>query len=177
MKKTVKVMMAVLAAGATTSALTLAVKKYRSKRKKYSYGDCGKEEFFEDDEEYAFTPEEENGFSGVDEYDTGYSYDGGDCYLLKDKVAFVKYMLDGIKNVGTIMNARVDDIERLARRRNIAAADKVSEIRCLCLQNADNQELMNHCIEDIVSMMDGKTPDDYYEFVLQKEKEEEKNGD
>lgn len=176
MKKAVKVMMAVLAAGATVSALILAVKKYRSKRKKYSYGNCGKEDIFGDDEEYAFTPGEEDELDGMDEYDPSDSHEEGDCYLLKDEVAFVKYMLDGIKNVGTILNARVEDIERLARRRNIAAADKVSEIRCLCLQNEDNRELMNHCIEDIVSLIDGKTPDDYYDFISHHEKEEEKNG-
>ena len=175
MRKAVKVMMAVLAAAATASAFTLQVKEYRSKRKKYSYDDCGEKDIFGDDEEYAFTSEEEDELFGMDEYDSGDSHDEGDCYLLKDEVDFVKYMLDGVKNVGTIMNARVDDIERLSRRRNIAAEDKVSEIRCLCLQNADNQELMNHCIEDIVSMMDGKTPDDYYDFILHKEEEKNEN--
>lgn len=174
MKKNVKVLMAVFATGATACATTAAIKKYMDKRKK-SFCAESEEEDCLGDEDYSFTPEEEAELDGLNDYDSSISEDG-DCCFFQSAVAFIRYMLEGIRNVSTVMKARTEDVERIIRRRNISNAEKVSEIQHLCSQYEDNLDLINRCAEDVDCMFDGKTPDDYFDYIVKHDKEEESDG-
>lgn len=174
MKKNVKVLMAALVAGTMACAVTAAVKKYRDKRKKYLCDESEEEDCF-GNEDYSFTSEEEAELDGLNDYNPSAS-DDGDCYFLKSDVAFIRYMLEGIRNVSTVMKARTEDVERIIRRRNISNAEKVSEIQHLCNQYEDNLDLINRCAEDVDCIFDGKTPDDYFDFIVKHDKEEERDG-
>lgn len=174
MKKNVKVLMAVFAAGAAACATTAAVKKYMDKRKKYCCAESEEEDCL-GDEDYSFTPEEEAEIDGLNDYDSSVSEDG-DCCFFQSDAAFIRYMLEGIRNVSAVMKARTEDVERIIRRRNISNAEKVSEIQHLCSQYEDNLNLINRCAEDVDCMFDGKIPDDYFDYIVKHDKEEKSDG-
>lgn len=191
MKKVAKVLLGIAAAGASVSAAALAIKKYRDSRKKYLCDEY-KDDYFDEahddvcDEEYHLTPEEEEELIGMDDYEFAASDDDyypGKCddisILEKDEVAFIKYILEGIRNVGYLMNAKFEDIERLCRRRNISNAEKLEQIRAICLAAKDNNDLMDSCIEDISGMVSENTPEDFWEFMedYTNKKEDDKDAE
>lgn len=166
MKRAVKVLLGTAAAGALASAAALAAKKYRDSRKKHICTECGDEDFYGNDEdEFSLIPGEENELISAGDYDSGSITDG--CYLTEAEVSFVRYMLDGIKNTGAIMNYTMEDIKKLIRRRNISNADKLSGIRALCSQDADNYGLMKNCIGDISDMLGGCRPEDFWDYYAE----------
>ncbi|MBP3265973.1 MAG: hypothetical protein J6L84_03380 [Clostridiales bacterium] len=194
MKKAVKVLLGIVAAGASASAAAIAVKKYRDSRKKYICDEC-EEDYSDDfDGEYHLTPEEEEELLSTDDYDFGaednsvktdeenipeYKKLGMDyevSILEPVDVAFAKYMLEGIRNIGRIMYGRMEDIERLTRRRNISNSDKLNQIRHLCAQNKENYELLCRCADDVEGTVCEKIPDDFWEFYSDYE-EREGNSD
>ena len=196
MKKAVKVLLGIAAAGASVSASALAVKKYRDSKKKYVCDDDYFDEEPDDfDEEYHLTPEEEEELISTDDHDFGGDYtpdnkDESDIPEYKKlgmdfevsilepvNVAFAKYMLEGVRNIGRIMYGRMEDIERLTRRRNISNADKLNQIRHLCAQNKDNYELLCRCADDVEDTVCEKTPDDFWEFYADYEREGKNDGE
>ena len=199
MKNAVKVLLGIAAAGASVSATALAVKKYRDSKKKYVCDECEDDYFDEDpddfDDEYHLTPEEEEELISTDDYDFGaegnttnteesnipeYEKVGMDyevSILTPVNVAFAKYMLEGVRNIGRIMYGRIDDIERLSRRRNISNADKLNQIRHLCAQNKENYELLCRCADDVEGTVCEKIPDDFWEFYEDYEREGKYDGE
>ncbi len=185
MKKAVKVLLGIAAAGASASAAAFAVKKYRDGHNKYA-GGC--DDFFTDedpdtepdeDDDYDFTPEEEESLIGTDDSVTADSDDTASNLVVLDKdgIAFIKYLVDGIKNVAYLMDARNEDIERLIRRRNISNADKLAQIRALCAAGKDNVDLLNGCAEDISDVVSEKIPEDFWEFIMNDYKEDTEDGE
>ena len=182
MKKAVKVLLGIVTAGASASAAALAVKKYRDSRKKYICDEC-EEDYSDDfDDEYHLSPEEEEELVSTDDHDFGTSDDDyylgmcdGGASLDEEETDFVRYLLDGINNVGYLMNSRYEDIERICRRRNITATEKFEQIRAICQAGKENYELIGGCIEDIKDIIDGKYPDDYWEFHFEQHKEEDED--
>ena len=178
MKKAVKILLGIAAAGASVSAAALAVKKYRDSKKKYVCDD----DYF--DEEYHLTPEEEEELISTDDHDFGASDDDyypgkyADISILeKEEVAFIKYILEGIRNVGYLMNVKFEDIERLCRRRNISNAEKLEQIRAICTAGKDNNDLLNGCVEDISDMVSENTPEDFWDFLEDYTKKKEDEND
>ena len=147
------------------------------------------------DDEYHLTPEEEEELISTDDYDFGaegnptnteesnipeYEKVGMDyevSILTPVNVAFAKYMLEGVRNIGRIMYGRIDDIERLSRRRNISNADKLNQIRHLCAQNKENYELLCRCADDVEGTVCEKIPDDFWEFYEDYEREGKHDGE
>lgn len=163
MKKAVKVLLGIAAAGASVSAAALAVKKYRDSKKKYVCDECD-DDYFDDesddfDEEYHLTPEEEEELISTEE------------------VAFIKYILEGIRNVGYLMNEKFEDIERLCRRRNISNAEKLEQIRAICMAGKDNNDLLDGCVEDISDIVSENTPEDFWDFLEDYTKKKEDEND
>ena len=199
MKKEVKVLLGIAAVGTSVSAVALAVKKYRDSKKKYVCDECEDDYFDEEpddfDDEYHLTPEEEDELISTDDYDFGaegnptnteesnipeYEKVGMDyevSILTPVNVAFAKYMLEGVRNIGRIMYGRIDDIERLSRRRNISNADKLNQIRHLCAQNKENYELLCRCADDVEGTVCEKIPDDFWEFYEDYEREGKYDGE
>ena len=183
MKKAVKVLLGIAAAGASASAAALAIKKYRDGHKKYTDG-C--DDFFTEedpdtdfDDDYDFPPEEEESLIGTDDSDTAEGDDTASNMVVLDKdgVAFIKYLADGIKSVAYLLDARNEDIERLIRRRNISNADKLAQIRALCAAGRDNVDLLNGCAEDISDVVSEKIPEDFWEFIMNDNKEDMEDGE
>ena len=189
MKKAVKVLLGIAAAGATASAAALAVKKYRDSKKKYVCDECEDDYFDEEtddfDDEYHLTPEEEEELISTDDYDFGAdeflsedeALDMDDfmekhtdpvirkgTYLTADQVDFIRFMMRGIANIGTIMNGRISDVERICRR-HITASEKVTDIRNLCFEHDDSKELLDLCISDVREVLSGGYPHDYFDYV------------
>ena len=189
MKKAVKVLLGIAAAGATASAAALAVKKYRDSKKKYVCDECEDDYFDEEpddfDEEYHLTPGEEEELISTDDYDFGAdeflsedeALDMDDfmekhtdpvirkgTYLTADQVDFIRFMMRGIANIGTIMNGRISDVERICRR-HITASEKVTDIRNLCFEHDDSKELLDLCISDVREVLSGGYPHDYFDYV------------
>ena len=185
MKKAVKVLLGIAAVGATA----LAVKKYRDSKKKYVCDECEDDYFDEDpddfDDEYHLTPEEEEELISTDDYDFGTgeflsedeALDMDDfmekhtdpvrrkgTYLTADQVDFIRFMMRGIANIGTIMNGRISDVERICRR-HITASEKVTDIRNLCFEHDDSKELLDLCISDVREVLSGGYPHDYFDYV------------
>ena len=188
MKKAVKVLLGIAAAGASVSAAALAVKKYRDSKKMYVCDECD-DDYFDDEsddfnEEYHLTPEEEEELISTDDHDFGASDDDyypgkyADISILeKDEVAFIKYILEGIRNVGYLMNVKFEDIERLCRRRNISNAEKLEQIRAICMAGKDNNDLLDGCVEDISDMVSENTPEDFWDFLEDYTKKKEDKND
>ena len=189
MKKAVKVLLGIAAVGATASAAALAVKKYRDSKKKYVCDECEDDYFDEEpddfDEEYHLTPEEEEELISTDDYDFGAdeflsedeALDMDDfmekhtdpvirkgTYLTAEQVDFIRFMMRGIANIGTIMNGRISDNERICRR-HITASEKVTDIRNLCFEHDDSKELLDLCISDVREVLSGGYPHDYFDYV------------
>ena len=188
MKKAVKVLLGIVAAGASVSAAALAVKKYRDSKRKYVCDECDDDYFDEEpddfDEEYHLTPEEEEELISTDDHDFGASDDDyypgkyADISILeKEEVAFIKYILEGIRNVGYLMNVKFEDIERLCRRRNISNAEKLEQIRAICMAGKDNNDLLDGCVEDISDMVSENTPEDFWDFLEDYTKKKEDEND
>ena len=97
--------------------------------------------------------------------------------LEKEEVAFIKYILEGIRNVGYLMNVKFEDIERLCRRRNISNAEKLEQIRAICTAGKDNNDLLNGCVEDISDMVSENTPEDFWDFLEDYTKKKEDEND
>lgn len=187
MKKAVKMLMGIVAAGAFVSAVALAVKKHRDSRKKYICDECEDEYFDEgtdDFDEYHLTPEEEEELISADDYDYGTDEllsEGGETdmekfmeehtapvrrgtYLTADQVDFIRFMMKGISNIGTIMDGRISDVERICRR-HITASEKVTDIRNLCFEHDDSKDLLDLCISDIREILSGGFPHDYFDYI------------
>ncbi len=189
MKKAVKVLLGIAAAGASVSAAALAVKKYRDSKKKYVCDECD-DDYFDDesddfDEEYHLTPEEEEELISTDDYEFGAEDFLSDeeepdmekfmeehsasvrrrgTYLTADQVDFIRFMLRGITNIGIIMDGRISDVEKICRR-HITAAEKVTDIRNLCFEHDDSKELLDLCTNDIREILSGGYPHDYFDYV------------
>lgn len=176
MKKTAKVLLAVLAAGASVSAAAVAVKKYGGRKKYICKENLFREdEYYPEDEpmgdEYILTPEEEAELTGIDDRDMGIMKDDEPVpvcrrgkYLTADEADFVRFMLKGIENIGTLMDEKVSDIERICRR-HTTSAEKVTDIRNLCFDRDDSKELLGLCINDIREVLSGGFPADYFEYI------------
>ena len=191
MKKAVKVLLGIATAGAMASAVALAVKKYKDSRKKYvcdEFEECDDDYFDEEsdafDDEYHLTPEEEEELISTDDHDFGTSDDDyypgkyADISILeKEEVAFIKYILEGIRNVGYLMNVKFEDIERLCRRRNISNSEKLEQIRAICVAGKDNNDLFDGCIEDISDMVSENIPEDFWDFLEDYTKKKEDDND
>ena len=189
MKKAVKVLLSIAAAGTTASAAALAVKKFRESRKKYVCDEC-EDDYFDEEpddfaEEYRLTPEEEEELISTDDYDFGAEelFSGDEkpdmdefmekytspvrrrgTYLTADQLDFIRFMMRGLANIGTIMDGRISDVERICRR-HITASEKVTDIRNLCLEHDDSKELLELCINDIREVLSGGYPHDYFDYV------------
>ena len=192
MKKAVKVLLGIVAAGAAASAAAIAVKKHRNRHESFAFEE---DDPFEEDEEcseddlgdyeYTLTPEEEEELISIDDYDFGgegfpFEDEGSDMdrfmekhtapvvkrgtYLTADQVDFISFMMKGISNIGTIMDGRISDVERICRR-HITAAEKVNDIRNLCLEHDDSKDLLDLCISDIREVLSGGYPHDYFDYV------------
>lgn len=192
MKKAVKVLLGIVAAGAAASAAVVAVKKHRNRHEDFVFEKDDPfeedEEYSEDDlgdDEYSLTPEEEEELIVTDDYDFGTDAplaedDDSDMdrfieehtapvrrrgtYLTADQVDFIRFMMKGISNIGTIMDGRISDVERICRR-HITAAEKVNDIRNLCLEHDDSKDLLDLCISDIREVLSGGYPHDYFDYV------------
>ena len=185
MKKAVKVLLGIAAAGAVASATVAAVtKKRRTRSEDFVFEE---DDPFDDDsdDEYTLTPEEEEELISTDDYDFGaeeFSSDDDEpdmdefmekhtdsvrrkgTYLTADQVDFIRFMLRGITNIGIIMEGRISDVERICRR-HITAAEKVTDIRNLCFEHDDSKDLLDLCTSDIREILSGGYPHDYFDYV------------
>lgn len=180
MKKELKVLLGIIAAGAAASAAAVAINRHRNSRGDFIFeeDDPFDEDEYDSDGDYGLTHEEDE-LIRTDDYDFGTSDD--DYYpgkyddisiLEEEEVAFVKYLLEGIRNAGYLMSAKYDDIERICRRRNISNADKMERIRAICQAENENYDLIVGCTEDIADMVEEKTPEDFWEFYADYEESE-----
>ena len=196
MRKAVKVLLGIAAAGAVASAAVAVVaKKRRNRNEDFVFEEDDPFDDDNSDDEYTLTPEEEEELISTDDHDFGVDDNPGntDEYDITDyeklgmdyevsiltpvNVAFAKYMLEGVRNIGRIMYGRMDDIEKLTRRRNISNADKLNQIRHLCAQNKENYELLCRCADDVEGTVCEKTPDDFWEFYEDYEREGKYDGE
>ena len=185
MKKAVKVLLGIVAAGAAASAAAVAVKRHRNRREDFIFEEDDPfeedEEYSEDDlgeDEYRLTPEEEEELISTDDYDMGITKDEDlSCnddatvptrrigkYITANQADFIDFMLKGIENIGTIMDGRISDVERICRR-HITAAEKVNDIRNICLNHDDSRDLLNLCLNDIREILSGGFPHDYFDYI------------
>ena len=171
MKKSVKVLLSLLAAGASVSAVTLAVKKHSGRCGKPAYEGTPEDGFGEDEECFPDL-EEEYEPDGTDEY--GLADTDGDgnpaaqrhgTYLTADEADFLRYILEGIGNIVTLTGYRLDDIGRLARKRKITNAERIREIGKICAGWNDDRELLERCINDIGEVLGGSYPADFFEYM------------
>lgn len=184
MKKAVKVLHGIVAAGASASAAALAVKKYMDSKKVYVC-DEDEEDDSEDEDIFGDDPlgDDTYDFGNDDQVSSPYEYlseeemldmgsltDEDDVsvrmgkYLTADQVDFIGFMLKGITNIGTIMDGRISDVDRICRR-HITAAEKVSDIRNLCFEHDDSKDLLDLCVNDIREVLSGGYPHDYFDYV------------
>ena len=121
MKRTGKILFSMAAAGAAISAAAFAAKKYNDR--------CGKPapDMEPDDgfwEEY-FSNQEESGTSGSDGSGSP-TADGEEknpaargIYLTANEAGFLRYILEGIENIGILTDSRIAGVEKLTDRKSV----------------------------------------------------------
>lgn len=167
MKRTGKILFGMAAAGAAISAAAFAVKKYNDR--------CGKpaSDMEPDDgfwEEY-FSNQEESGTSGSDGPGSP-TADGEEknpaargIYLTANEAGFLRYILEGIENIGILTDSRIAGVEKLARKRKISNTDRIREIKNACEGWDSDGELLGQCINDIREVLEGGFPNDLVEYI------------
>jgi len=126
MKKTGKILFSMAAVGAVISAAAFAVKKYNDR--------CGKpvpdmepddgfwEEYFPGQEESVPSGSDGPGSADVDgEENTAVR----GIYLTANEAGFLRYILEGIENIGIITDSRIAGVEKLTRKRKISNAARI----------------------------------------------------
>ncbi len=166
MKKTGKILFSMAAAGAVISAAAFAVKKYNDR--------CGKpvpdmepddgfwEEYFPGQEESVPSGSDGPGSADVDgEENTAVR----GIYLTANEAGFLRYILEGIENIGIITDSRIAGVEKLTRKRKISNADRIREIKNACEGWNSDGELLQQCINDIREVLEGGFPNDLVEYI------------
>lgn len=166
MKKTGRILFSMAAAGAAISAAAFTVKKYNERCGKSVSGmepDDGLwEEYFPNQEESV--PSESDRFASP-------AVDGEDnpaaqgIYLTADEAGFLRYILDGIDNIGILTDSRIAEVGKLARKRKIPNTDRIREIKNACEGWDSDRELLQQCINDIREVLKGGFPDDFLEYI------------
>lgn len=166
MKRTGKILFGMAAAGAAISAAAFAVKKYNDR--------CGKpaSDMEPDDgfwEEY-FPNQEGSEPSGSDEPGSP-AVDGEEnpaargIYLTANEAGFLRYILEGIENIGILTDSRIVGVEKLTRKRKISNTDRIREIKNACEGWNSDRELLRQCINDIREVLEGGFPNDLVEYI------------
>ena len=167
MKRTGKILFSMAAAGTAISVAAFAVKKYNDR--------CGKpaSDMEPDDrfwEEY-FSNQEESGTSGSDGPGSP-TADGEEknpaargIYLTANEAGFLRYILEGIENIGIITDSRIAGAEKLSRKRKISNTDRIREIKNTCEGWDSDRELLGQCINDIREVLEGGFPNDLAEYI------------
>ena len=86
-------------------------------------------------------------------------------YLTADEAGFLKYILEGIENIGILTDSRIAEVEKLARKRKIPHTDRIREIKNACEGWDSDRELLQQCINDIREVLEGGFPEDFLEYV------------
>lgn len=166
MKKTGKILFSMAAAGAAISAAAFAVKKYNDR--------CGKpasdmepddgfwEEYFPNQEESGFSRSDGPGSPAVDGEENPAAQG---IYLTADETGFLRYILEGIENVGILTDCRIAEVEKLARKRKIPNTERIREIKNACEGWDSDSGLLQQCINDIREILEGGFPDDFLEYI------------
>ena len=159
MKKTGKILFSMAAAGAAISAAAFAIIKY--------YNRCGKPApDIEPDDEFW-----EESVPSLSDESASHAVDGEEnpaahgIYLTASEAGFVRYILEGIENIGIITDSRITRIEKLARKRKIPNTDRIREIKNTCEGWNSDRELLQQCINDIRGVLEGGYPDDFLEYI------------
>ena len=166
MKKTGKILFGMPAAGAAISAAAFAVKKHNDR--------CGKpvpdmepddgfwEEYFPGQEEGVPSESDAPGSADMDgEENTA----ARGIYLTASEAGFLRYILEGIENIGIITDNRIAGVEKLTRKRKISNADRIREIKNACEGWNSDRELLQQCINDIREVLEGGFPNDLVEYI------------
>lgn len=158
MKKTGKILFSMAMAGAAISVVAFMAKKHTVRHGKPA-PDTEPDDVFEKDKEYFpdflrddFGVEEENPMAqGI--------------YLTADEAGFLRYILEGIENIGILTDSRIVEIEKLARKRKIPHTDRIRDIKNACEGWNSDRELLQQCINDIREVLEGGFPEDFLEYV------------
>ena len=86
-------------------------------------------------------------------------------YLTANEAGFVRYILEGIENIGIITDNRIAGVEKLTRKRKISNADRIREIKNACEGWNSDRELFQQCINDIREVLEGGFPNDLVEYI------------
>ncbi|RKJ63610.1 hypothetical protein [Roseburia sp. 1XD42-69] len=166
MKRTGKILFSIAVAGAAISAAAFAVKKYNDR--------CGKpaSDMEPDDgflEEY-FPNQEGSEPSGSDgpgspDVDGEENPAARGIYLTANEAGFLRYILEGIENIGILTDSRIAGVERLTRKRKISNTDRIREIKNACEGWNSDRELLEQCINDIREVLEGGFPNDLVEYI------------
>lgn len=166
MKKTGKILFSMAAAGAAISAAVFAVKKYNDR--------CGKpapsmepddgfwEEYFPNQEGSVPSGSDGPGSPAVDGEENPAAHG---IYLTADEAGFLRYILEGIENIGILTDSRIAGVEKLTRKRKISNTDRIREIKNACEGWNCDRELLQQCINDIREVLEGGFPNDFLEYV------------
>jgi len=167
MKKTGKILFSMVAAGAAISAAVSAVKKYHDR--------CGKsepdiepddgfwEEYFSNQENESVPSESDESASPAVDREKTPAAQG--IYLTADESGFLRYILEGIENIGILTDSRIAEVEKLARKRKIPNTDRIREIKNACEGWDSDRELLEQCIKDIREVLEGGFPKDFLEYI------------
>lgn len=158
MKRTGKILFSMAAAGAAISAAAFMAKKHTVRHGKPA-PDTEPNDVFEKNEEY-FPDFLQDGF-GVEEETPAEQ----GIYLTADEAGFLKYILEGIENIGILTDSRIAEVEKLARKRKIPHTDRIREIKNACEGWDSDRELLQQCINDIREVLEGGFPEDFLEYV------------
>lgn len=166
MKKTGKILFSMAAAGASISAAAFAVKKYHDR--------CGKpasvmepddgfwEEYFSNQEESEPSGSDGSGSPDVDREENPAARG---IYLTANEAGFLRYILEGIENIGILTDSRIAGVEKLSRKRKISNTDRIREIKNACEGWNSDRELLQQCINDIREVLEGGFPNDLVEYI------------
>ena len=166
MKKTGKILFGMAAAGAAISAAAFAVKKYNDR--------CGKpaSDMESDDgfwEEYFPNQEGSEPFGsdgpGSPDVDGEENPAARGIYLTANEAGFLRYILEGIENIGILTDSRIAGVEKLTRKRKISNTDRIREIKNACEGWNSDRELLRQCINDIREVLEGGFPNDLVEYI------------
>lgn len=171
MKKTGKILLSAIAAGAAVSAAAFMAKKNGGGCQKPA-SDVNPEDGFWEDGEYFPEPEEESAAAGNDGpaplavhgEEKPAAHGHGIC-LTADEAGFLRYILDGIGNVLFLTDCRIADIGKLARKRKITNTDRIREIRNACEGWDSDRELLEQCVNDVREVLEGGFPEDLLEYI------------
>lgn len=166
MKKTEKILFSMAAVGTVISAAAFAVKKHNAR--------CGKpapdmepddgfwEEYFPDQEESVPSGSDGPGSPAVDGEENPAAQG---IYLTANEAGFLRYILEGIENIGILTDSRIAGIEKLTRKRKISNTDRIREIKNACEGWDSDRELLQQCINDIREVLEGGFPNDLVEYI------------